>query len=154
GRRVTGRLALQLSAGPQVFNIGPSLNHTDWTLSSALTYQTARASYSFGYSRGVSAGSGTFEGAVTHRISGSMRYSLTRLWTTSSVGGYALNRALTIVPGVNNSYGNYFGNASLERILTPQLRLRFDYALQQQNAGTGACPATGCTPTNLRQVGG
>jgi hypothetical protein len=154
GRKVTGRLAMQVSAGPQVSRLGSILNRRDWSLGSALTYQTHRAQYSMGYAHGVTAGSGVFSGAESHTILARMQYFVSRQWTATVGGGYALNRALLVGPGVNDFFGNRTGNASLERTIGTHMRLRFDYALQQQGTGSGTCPSGGCGPTSLRQVGG
>ena len=76
GRKITGRLAFQVAAGPQeIISAGAGGNGNFHLLfasvNSALTYQRRRSGVSFNYVRGLSAGSGVFLGATSNTFSGS-----------------------------------------------------------------------------------
>jgi len=151
GRKITGRLAFQLSAGPQLLR-SSSLRIVNWTLSSGATYQTRRAQYSISYMHGISAGSGIYAGSQNDTVSGMVRYALTRLWATSFGGGYAFNQPPTPVATVNSSFGTWYGTASASRNIGRHLQFSMNYRYQQQAAGAGTCPAATCGPTQSRQV--
>ncbi len=153
GRKLTGRMALQISAGPQFSRLAGFHRH-DWTLSGAWTYQARRTLYSVAYAHAVAAGSGVFSGAETHNINAGIHYAISHEWSANLRGGYSLSRSLEALAGANNSFGNEFGNISLERLIGAHMRLKFDYSVQKQSAGAAACPAAGCGPLGLRQVGG
>jgi hypothetical protein len=152
GRKVTGRLAFQISAGPQLVRSGSLSRTLSWSLSSATTYQTRRAQYSLSYSHGFSSGSGVFSGAENHTVTAVLGYTLTRSWSTSLGGGYALNRAIATVAGVNNFFGTWYGTASLGRGIGRHVHVGLNYGFQQQSAGSGTCPVSACGSTQLRQT--
>jgi len=152
GRKVTGRLAFQISAGPQLVRFGSQSRTLDWNLFSATTYQTRRAQYSFSYSHGASGGSGMFVGAQNHTLAGTWHYALTQSWSTSLGGGYAFNQALAPVSGVTDHFGNWYGTASLNREIGRHVRLNLNYGFQQQAAGNGTCPVAACGSTRSRQT--
>jgi hypothetical protein len=151
GRKVTGRLAFQVSAGPQLQRSG-SIQILNWGLSTAATYQTRRTQYAFSYMYGTSAGSGVLAGSQNQTVAGSVRYALSRLWSASFGGGYAFNQALTPVKGISDSFGNWYGTASVAREIGRHLQFSVDYRYQQQAAGTGLCPISACGSTQSRQV--
>ena len=151
GRKVTGRLAFQLSAGPQLVHSG-SIRMLNWSLFTATTYQTRRTQYSLSYVYGSSGGSGVFAGSRNHTVAGNLRYALTRVWSTSFGGGYAFNQPLTPITGVNDSIGTWYEAASLGRGIGRHLQFDLDYRYQQQAAGTGVCPISACGSTQSRQV--
>jgi hypothetical protein len=158
GRRVTGRLALQFAGGPQhvgfgVDGLGVGGNVLTWTFSSAADYQTRRTQYLLTYTHSSSAGSGLFVGSNNHTISGGIRYTLTRWWYGSAGGGYAFNDNLTPGVGPVGRFNNSYGTAALERVVGPHMHLSFGYGIQRQTAPAGACPASGCGFTALRQTG-
>jgi hypothetical protein len=144
GRKVTGRAAFQIAAGPQLLRSAGSRRILDWSLTIATTYQTRLAQYSVSYAHGTATGSGVFSGTHTHTIAGGMNYNLMQSWSGSLNGGYAYNQALVPVPGVVNSFGNWYGAANFGRAIGRHLRFVMNYAYQQQNGGAGICPVAAC----------
>ena len=79
--RVTGRLAFQAAAGPEISFYPNSLvaggtatdstSHVSWSMNTTLTYQQKeRTSLSLTYSHGVTGGSGVFLGAQSDQVIG------------------------------------------------------------------------------------
>src|SRR6266436_8141499 len=98
GRKVTGRLALQLFGGPDVttFQI-PIANATKRVSASGgatLIYAMSRNGLSLTYNHGVSNGSGVLVGSSIDQISSSMNRGLGRVWRGSINFGYARNRSV------------------------------------------------------------
>jgi hypothetical protein len=152
GRKVTGRLALQIAAGPQLLHSSLRERTLDWTLSGAMTYQTRRNVYSLSYSRGPSSGSGVFLGANSHTVTASMRNALTQSWTSSLSAGYAFDQNLAPVNGVVSHFDNWYANAGLGREIGRHVRFDLTYRFQRQGAGAGTCPVLACGSTQLRQT--
>jgi hypothetical protein len=154
GRKLTGRLAFQLTGGPQQLNFGAGNHQLAWTLSDNLYYQTRRTQYSLAYSHSSAGGSGVFSGASNHTVSASVHHSLSQWWSVSTTTGYAFNQNLAPVSGIVNRFGTWYGTANLERSLGRHLHFSFNYGFQRQTSGVGACPVAGCGSTALRQTAG
>lgn len=154
GHKVTGRLAFQVSAGPQQIQYGTGGRQLGWTLSNNLMYQTHRTQYSLMYTHAIAPGSGVLTGVSTHRIGGSVHYALTQWWSASTTGGYDFNETLAQTSGISNNFGVWHGTASLERNFGRHIHFALNYGLQNQNIDIGACPVTGCDTTALHQTVG
>ena len=110
GRRVTGRLAFQISAGPQfVSSTTPITNSTStsgpttssvsalyWTLNTSLQYQLRRASISASYNHGVTGGSGLLAGAETDIVTGSVSDQVSRTFNVAWSAGYSRNKGFAV----------------------------------------------------------
>jgi hypothetical protein len=153
GRRVTGRLALQVAAGPEVaiFNQGAissggtgggssasniSSTHLYWSLNSNLNYQYQRSAVGLNYSHGVGAGSGVLAGALTDIVTGSWTRQMSRTFSSGLSAGYSRNSALPIA-GFNASGQNYdywFAGATFVHPLSETVALNFSYQMQYQTS--------------------
>ncbi len=148
GRKVTGRLALELSAGPQLVHFAyvgsANRRQLSWSASSSLTYKWPRTGYSLSYFRGVSAGSGVFFGSSSEVITASASREFTRFWSASLHGGYAINNELVPDAFFASRFDDWFAGASLDRQIGRQLHLDLSYAFQQQTSSYGQCPVLSC----------
>jgi hypothetical protein len=144
GRKITGRLAFQISAGPQLLRSAGSSRILGWNMNTATTYQTRHIEYSLSYAHGTATGSGVFSGTHNDTVAVGMNYSLTPSWTGTVNGGYAFNKALLPVPGYASSFGNWYGTANLGRTLGRHFRFLVNYGYQQQNGAGGICPVAAC----------
>ncbi len=108
GRKITGHLAFQAGAGPQIISIVNSLNTSgagnfhlvNYSINSALTYERRRGGVSANFMSGLTAGSGVFLGAHSYIFSGSGHYQFTRF-----LGGICQRRLLhQLQPG---SFGRH-----------------------------------------------
>jgi hypothetical protein len=158
GRKITGRLAFQLAAGPQeILFSGPggvgNFHLLFVSVNSALSYERRRSGVSFTYVRGLSGGSGVFLGATSNTFSGTAHYSFTRFWTGSLNGGYALNNSLARAGTATTQFDNWFVGANLGRRVGLHAQINFNYgALRQNNPGT--CTVATCGGNGLQQTFG
>jgi hypothetical protein len=166
GHRVTGRLAFQIAAGPEIatFQVpiatgtggtggaasGPTTN-VYWSLGTNLTYALQRTAFGLVYNHGVSGGSGILAGSQGDTVSGSITRRMTRLFSSGIAGGYSRNRGLaavnTTTPSASQTYDYWFGGGNFSYPLGRTLALTFTYQLQYQDSGTAFCVATPCVPT-------
>jgi hypothetical protein len=124
GRKITGRLALQLSGGPQIseFRVPvPGSTKTRYiggTGGATLSYAFKQGSFGFSYQHGVTAGSGVFLGATTDQLTVSGTRRLNRVWTGDAHFGYAHNQNTETTSGVPTpSFSTLYAGASLARPL-------------------------------------
>jgi len=148
GRKVTGRLALQLSAGPQrnrlynfVGNAGPQWG---WTLQSSLTYARPRTSYTLSYGHMISSGSGVFYASTTDTVSASMRHQLTRDWGATLNSGYSKSENLVPSATAANSFNTWYAGANLGRPLGRHVTFGLSYGAFGQTNAAGVCPVANC----------
>jgi hypothetical protein len=166
GRRVTGRLAFQIAAGPQitVSNIAitgtpvvsgspgaGSVTEIGWTLNTSLNWQMERGSLGAQYFHGITGGSGVLGGAIDDMFTGSATRQVSRTISGSINGGFSRVRGVpigAIVAGgtPNERYDYVFGGASLARPLSRTLALNLSYQLQYQTSNAPVCSGTTCGP--------
>jgi hypothetical protein len=144
GRRITGRIALQLAGGPQIVNltqIGIELRQTSWTASSSLLAQIGRNDFRIGYSHGATGGSGVLLGAATDGLQVSASRVLRRQWTASTQLLYAHNRGLQ--PGAL-TYDFLDGRVGLEHEFGRHAHVTWFYNVQRQTTDGTVCAASTC----------
>jgi hypothetical protein len=158
GRKITGRLAFQISAGPQEIRstgtggVG-SFNQLFASVNSALTYQRRRSGLSLGYTRGLNGGSGVFEGATSNTFYGSVNYQFTRFWTGTINGGYATSTSLAPVGATTLKFDNWFVGANLGRQIGRHAQINFSYGALEQDT-PASCPVISCGIPGLQQTFG
>lgn len=163
GRRVTGRLAFQFGAGPEVaiFNQGAgasggtgggtgasntSSTHVYWSMNTALNYQQQRTAVGLNYSHGVGAGSGVLAGSVTDIVTGSLTRQMSRNFSSGLNAGYSRNSSLPIVTGGSGgqNYDYWFAGASLAKPLSETMAFTLSYQMQYQTSSGARCTGTYC----------
>jgi hypothetical protein len=158
GRKITGRLAFQIAAGPQEIRMGVpggvgNFNLLFVSVNSALTYQRRRGGVSFNIVRGLNSGSGVFLGATSDTASGSAHYQFSRNWTGSINGGYTLNYSLAPAGVASTQFNNWFAGANLGRSLGQHVAINFNYGALRQNNPV-ACTVAVCGGEGLQQTVG
>jgi hypothetical protein len=156
GRKITGRMAFQVAAGPQQIRVGNGMGkfqHSILWVNSALSYEWRRSGVSLSYTRGFGAGSGVFLGATSNTFSGSGQYRFTRFWTGSVAGGYALNNSLAPAGVATTRFNNWFVGANLGRQVGPHAQINFNYGVQRQNS-PAICPVVSCGGNGFQQTFG
>jgi hypothetical protein len=152
GRKITGRLALQLTGGPEITHFrtpqGPS-NRTHFvtgTGSASVTYAVkSGSSLSVSYFHGVTPGSGVFLGATTDQITGTVSRKLTRVWSGSANLGFSRNRSLESGAGTSNlDYNTFYGGASLARPIGRNANFSLGYTAYIEKPGSGICTGSSC----------
>ena len=158
GHRITGRLALQIAVGPELtllHDFGASnTQQLSWSLSGSLTHQTPRTGYSLSYFRGVSPGSGIYQGTRSDTITGSANRRLSESWSGSINGGYAGNNALVPSTIFASTFKDWFAGANLGKQIGRHLNVGLNYQYQRQLTSSGACPVLSCGVAPSYQVFG
>ena len=158
GRKITGRLAFQVAAGPQeiLFHGAGGLGnfHTLFvSVNSALTYERRRSGVSFSYGRGLTGGSGVFLGATSNTFSASTHYQFTRYWAGSINAGYALNNSLPHAGAPPTQFDNWFVGGNIGRRVGPHAQVNFNYGATRQTS-PATCLVANCGGTGLQQTFG
>jgi hypothetical protein len=159
-RRVTGRLAFQIAAGPQFlssrFPITSSTSSTTsatgsssqlyWTLNAALQYQLRRAQISATYNHGVTGGSGVVAGAETDVASGAFNQQVSRTFNVGLTAGYSRNRG--IAGSETQSYSYWFSGVNVTHPFSRSFDMFMNYQFQYQDVSTSGCSGSAC-PQNI-----
>src|ERR1700675_91300 len=134
GRRVTGRLAFRVGAGPNFASFttpisgnpvsgsgsatGPT-SQTFFSVTTGLTYQLGRTALAFSYNHGISGGSGVLAGSVANNLYGSASRQFGRTVNGIFSFGYARNTGLSIatVTPSNQAYNYAYVGAYVSRHL-------------------------------------
>lgn len=148
GRRVRGRLAFQLSAGPELgllstagpapaAGAAPTINtfrHLYWTADGSMTYEIRRTVLKLGYDRGVTDGAGFLRGAISDQVYGSLDGQLSRTLRGELIGGYARNQGLvaTTQQPANAVYRDWFAGVTISHALSRRASIFLSYQLQRQ----------------------
>lgn len=169
-RRVTGKLAFQIAAGPEITSFqtpittsggatggtgspGPTTQVT-WSLSSSLSYQMRRTGLSVSYNHGVSGGSGVQAGSINDTVSGSVSRQFSRTFSGNWSVGYARNNGLTIaVPtagATNQTFGYWFSNVGLNHPIGRTMNVSLNYSLQYQDSNGTFCVGPTCDTSLVR----
>ena len=160
GRRVTGRLAFQIGAGPEVAVFHTPISSTAtsstqiyWSLNTMLQYQLQRNQFGFNYNHGVNAGAGVLAGAIADTASGSAARRMSRTFTSGITAGYARNKGLTTgkIPS-NQSFSYWFTGATLSHPLGRTLGVTLSYQLQYQDSSASFCIGPTCGTSLMRHV--
>jgi hypothetical protein len=158
GRKITGRLAFQVAAGPQeILSAAPAgvgnFHLLFASVNSALSYERRRGGLSFNFVRGLSGGSGVYLGATSNTFSSTAHYQFTRFWTGSVTGGYALNNSLAAAGAKTTQFDNWFIGTNLGRRVGTHAQINFNYGASRQNS-PAICPVASCGGTGLQQTFG
>lgn len=162
GRRVTGRLAFQIAAGPEVTlfrmpisgasggTASTSTNSTTqayWSLYTSLRYQLRRTGLGLSYSHGVGGGSGVLAGSVGDTVSGSAVHQFSRTLNGSFNFGYSRNSGLaafTASTTTDQAYSYWFSGVNLAHPIGRSLNLFLNYQLQYQDSNSQFCVGPTC----------
>ncbi len=164
GRRVTGRLAFQVAAGPQITvatvpingtpvvsgpTAGGPVTQVGWTLNASLNWQMERGGLTAQYFHGVTGGSGVLGGAIEDTFTGTATRQISRTISGSIDGGYSRVAGVPLSDVLaggtpNQNYEYFFGGGSLSRPLSRTLALNFSYQLQYQTSNAAVCGGTIC----------
>ena len=160
GRRITGRLALQLGAGPQIntFKTAAASSPTQVSVSigGQLHYDRGRVAYSLSYLRGMTGGSGALFGAQSDVVRADVNRQLSRQWSGGLNFGFAHNKALQqTTTGPNDArFRSYSGGASLSWRMGRRMRGLLSYIIEQQSSSVSVCMTATCGTDFVRhQIG-
>lgn len=158
GRRITGRMALQLSGGPQFNRFDSPVTGSSTSVSASvrasLSYRFPMTSLALNYNRGFTGGSGLLQGASSDHFDFSLTRPLTRNWQFGAHAGYGFNKSiqqLNTLP-TEQHFHTVVGGVFLSRQLLRKVSMRVNYDFQRQAGTLSACaPGTpNCGTTLLR----
>jgi hypothetical protein len=152
GRKITGRLALQLFGGPNITNlrvpVGNVTQQVNFAGGATLTYalDSARDTLLVSYNHGTSNGSGVQIGSTLDQVEASLSHRFSRSWVGSFNFGYARNRSLGNPDVVQNSqsFDSYYIGGNLSHPLGRTAKLSLGYSAQIQDSNLPLCPAGTC----------
>ncbi len=157
GRRITGRLALQLAGGPQFGTfqnpVTGSGKRVSWSLRSALIYNFRNTALGLNYSHGATTGSGVFVGSDADRVDATISRQLSRMWSGGLHFGYAHNHSIRQLNAVTTSrtVNTWHGGFGLQRPVGRQARASLSYNVSGQNADTPVgCVGLACGKFPIR----
>ncbi len=157
GRKITGRLAFQAAVGPQeIESRGSILGNFRLlyvTANSSLRYERRRGGLSLTFARGLTPGSGVFEGATSDTVSGNVNYRFNRLWSASFTSGYARNDSLTPTSTGRVNFDTWLFGASGGRQLGSHAQLNLIYGASDQRI-PATCSVLICGVPGLQQTVG
>jgi hypothetical protein len=157
GRKITGRLAFQVAAGPQeIVSSGTAAGNFHLffaSVNSALNYERRRSGISLSFVRGLTGGSGVFLGATSNTFSASGHYQFSHFWTGTVNGGYSLNNSLAPAGIATRQFDNWFMGANLGHQLGAHATINLNYGASKQNS-PATCLVTSCGGIGLQQTFG
>ncbi len=157
GRRLTGRLAMRLTGGPQFGRFtNPVVGAGDrvsWSVRNSLLHNFRNTDLGLSYAHEASSGSGVAAGADTDRVEGTLSRQLTRMWSGNLVFGFAHNKSIQALNAVatNRNVNTWHTGFQLVRPLSRKASLSFTYNLTGQSAGNPpGCTGLACGRLPLR----
>ena len=149
-RKLTGRLALQISAGSDFITSRIAVNGNTLThgvsSSAHLSYATHHGGLSVGYTHGLSGGSGVLTGSTGDQLNFAANRSLGRIWTGQINVGYSHNSSLT-----NNAatpaptFNTWNAGGGVSRALGRNATFAVAYNATLTDYGAAGCTGSGCT---------
>jgi len=171
GRRVTGKLAFQIGAGPQIVSAhipllggtasggegSPAAQNTtqlEWSLNTALRWQPNRNALGLSYSHSATGGSGVLAGAITDVVTGSVSRQVSRTFSDGISAGYSRNDGVPIKASTpnNEKFDYVFAGVSVTHPMGRALGLTFSYQMQYQTSNTNFCIEETCGTSAIRHL--
>ncbi len=151
GRKITGRLALRISGGPElttfIVPIGNATSQIGESVSADLSYATARNNLTLTYNQGVSNGSGIQVGSISDQVQIGVTRQLSRSWTGNFNFGYARNGTLgnAGVGQTAQAFNSYYVGSSLTHPLGREAAFSIAYTARIQTSNQAVCAAGTCS---------
>ena len=149
GRKVTGRLALQLYGGPDFTTIRVSTNGNNVThgvnTGANLSYGFENGGLSAGYSHGISGGSGVLTGSSGDQLNFNANHQLSRIWSGQLTLGYSHNSPIAnVAQTISQSYNTWTVGGGVSRALGRNATFSIVYNATIPDYGVSACTGPGC----------
>lgn len=149
GRRITGRLALNLAGGPDITNFRFPVNGVSRTTSgsgiASLAYGFRVTTVRLIYSHGVGSGGGLLSGSSNDQVIANLNRPIGRLWTSSLSFGFSRNSQLVTIKSLSSpSYNSYQISGGLTRPLSGGTNFSMGYQAQIQVSNGIVCTTPGC----------
>jgi hypothetical protein len=140
-------LSISVSGGPQYFNAtetgAPTTSSWTPSVTASMGWQAFRSNLAVSYSQAVTGGGGLMGAYYTKSANASVRWQLSRIWTAAAGASYASSKSATPLLLFANLGGHTIsGLASVQRSITQQLRVSFEYDRMHENYGEIAAIAS------------
>jgi len=151
GRKLTGRLALQLYGGPSINTSRVTLtNKGDTThgvnASANLRYGLHNGGVSVSFTHGLSGGSGVLTGSSSDQLNFGADRKLGRIWSGQLNMAYSHNTPITNVAGtVSQTYNTWTVGGGVNRALGRNTTFSAAYNATITDYGASGCTGTACT---------
>lgn len=171
GRRVTGHLAFQVAAGPQVVisripitgngasagsgsPVGTNVTQVLLSLNTAIQWQPNRTSLALAYNHAANGGSGLLAGSVADIVTGSLSRQVSRTFSDAFTVGYSRNEGVAVTKTATSSqtYDYWFAGISVTHPISRVTGLTFSYQFQYQNSNATFCSGPTCGTDVLRNM--
>jgi hypothetical protein len=157
-RKLTGRFALLLNAGPQFVHfrvpIGGQSSSVGASVAASLEYGFKNGSLTGSYVHGLSGGSGVYTGSTVDQVTFLGSHKLSRFWTGHANLGFADNRTVGVSTpnGQPSSYKSLYLGGGANRPIGPNVNLDLAYSTNITRTGqtTGSYPTTQYITISLR----
>jgi hypothetical protein len=151
GRKLTGRLALQLYGGPSFTTSRISLNGDTLShgvnVGANLTVGIHNGGLSAGYSHGISGGSGVLTGSTADLLNFGASHRLGRIWSGQVNFGYAHNTPIQgFGPSISQTYNTWNFGAGLNRPLGRTATFGIAYNATLTSYSSTGCTGASCNP--------
>jgi hypothetical protein len=150
GRKITGRLTLQLFGGPEITTfrvpVGSESHQVRGSGGATLNYAWGPSNLSLTYNHGLSNGSGIRIGSSTDQVQTRLVRRLSRYWEGSTNFGYTRNSSLgnSGVSQNTQTYNSYYVGGGLSRPLGRDASVSLAYTAQIQASNQAVCAAGTC----------
>lgn len=152
GKKITGRLALLLSAGPQITSfrlppgVGTDTQHIDVFGSASLTHASPTGTESLNYNHGANSGSGILLGAISDQVIGSVDRKVARAWRGNVSLGFTHNSSLTATSnGASTTYNTVYVGAGVKRPISRTSDFTLNYTANIQTSNNVICAGANCS---------
>jgi hypothetical protein len=159
GRKITGRLALQLYGGPEFTTSrlaatgasgGPTIHGVN--AGANLTCSFRRGGFSVGYNHSIFGGSGVLTGSTGDFLNFSAYRQLGRIWSGQFNVGYSHNAPITSVPQtVSQTYNTWNAGAGVSRAVGRNASLAIAYNAIPTDYGLAGCVGAACNSSQVYQ---
>ena len=148
-RKITGRLALNMSGGADVTNFRVPVGGVQRSISgsgvASLAYAFRDSSFRLNYSHGIGSGGGLLSGSSSDQLTANFSRTLSRVWNGSLNFGYTRNMQLVSIKSLSSpSYNSYLAGAGLTRTLGGSTSFAIGYQAQIQASNGILCTTPGC----------
>jgi hypothetical protein len=149
------RLSLSVSGGPQHYQVAesqlPAMGSWGPFISPSVGWQGNHTNFSASYSQSVTGGGGLVGAYHSTGANAAARWQMSRTWTVSASGAYALNKSVSAVSAAGTQGGHTVtGVTTLEHSIWNQFSLTFNY--EHINQKYDGIPAISSNPNIDRET--
>jgi hypothetical protein len=157
GRKITGRLALQISGGPQINTYRIPMNGSSRVVagfgSANLTYGLQNGNITLAFQHGLSGGSGVLVGSQLDQATLAASHKLSRVWTGFANFGYSRNSCLgNVTDSATATYNDWYVGAGLSRPFGRDIIFAFAYSANFERPNLPGCTGSACPADFTQQM--